>query len=510
MDIFRLLRRNDYYEISGNKMTSYSSTLGGGSINYWNGKRAGFCSTNHPLCSLTALGQVLSADSKLNLLQTMYHIWQVDGVVAKYQSHNRTYIEERKTIFDDTFVSMFELHSEQDVALILQFSGAINENSNLEIDNNYLIIEERHKDKEARSADSVIYKVIGITGDGEWLFEPSTKCYQWQKELNLISSHRSSEDCVERFSLIVAGGDTRDEALQRYRKAIDNPAKLFIDRRQYYEDYFKNNVPVFDCDNHAVKKMYYFIYYMVNANIYDFKSGLLNGEFESTGKFGLNAQWFWDSAFGAISEKWLNDVPFPRSSMSNTINAQRADGLLPFVLCEDEFLYVSWEIVQPFVLPIAIWDYYLKTGDLDFLREALPKLVKFDQWLVANRSPKDDGLINLQVPGESGWDNSKRYIFSHHMVQSDSPLIRENRFIQSPDFNSYFYLGRVIIAKIACLFGDNPLSEKFQAKSLKTLNAIKSMWNSETGLWHDRFEDNYEFTKVKTPGGMIPAITGAM
>lgn len=42
MGYLDLLQRTDYYEISGNKMTSYCSTLGGGSIKYWDGKRVSF------------------------------------------------------------------------------------------------------------------------------------------------------------------------------------------------------------------------------------------------------------------------------------------------------------------------------------------------------------------------------------------------------------------------------------------------------------------------------------
>jgi glycogen debranching enzyme len=182
---------------------------------------------------------------------------------------------------------------------------------------------------------------------------------------------------------------------------------------------------------------------------------------------------------------------------------------LPFSLCIDQYTYGKWEVIQPFVIPIAIWDYYLKSNDKDFLTGALPVLAKFDKWMMKNRDENNEDLINIkEASGESGWDNSKRYVLGEHLIQSESPIFKQNKFIQSPDFNTYLYISRKIILKIAREIGKEIDYKDFQSKMERTESGIQGMWNNEIGLYMDRFEKDHKQIPVRTPGGIIPLLCG--
>jgi hypothetical protein len=312
----------------------------------------------------------------------------------------------------------------------------------------------------------------------------------------------------QRVILVVAGGDTKEEALIRYKAALSNPQALFAARKAHWERYFKECVPAFSCSNDSITKMYYFIYYMVEANRYSFGRGFFANDFESTSKYRLLPQWFWDSAFGAMNEKWLNNTVMPRSSMTNTLEAQREDGLLPFTLGADTYITYGRDIIQPFILPMAVWDYYLKSGDSEFIEKALPVLINFDEWMMQNRDANGEELVNLKVPGESGWDNSKRYIPKPPFVQAESPLMKEHRYVQSPDFNTYVCIARRIIARIARELGNADVEKNYAARAEKTSAGILDMWNGAFGLFMDRYEDNHEEIPVRTPGGAITMLAG--
>ena len=509
MDYLGLLQRTDYYEITGNRMTSYCSTLGGGSINYWDGRKVSFNPTS-PLCEMTAFVQVLDAKHRLNLLQQMYHFWRPDKVISKFHSHERSYIEEAKTIHNDTFVSCMDFHGETPVDLIVRLSGAASPDSHIRFEENMLIIEEvRPKDelmKDDAVGESRVFKVLGFNIECSCSIDGIR--YDLEFPLNIDEDLSGIHEKHTNVVLTVAAADTEDEAITKFKSAMTDPAALFAARKREWEDYFEHNVPRFRCDNPVITKMYYFIYYMVKSNIYNFDHGYLKHLFESTGKFRLLPQWFWDSAFGAINEKWLNDLPLPRSSMSNTIEAQREDGMLPFSLCVDHFTYGERTWIQPFILPMAVWDYYLKSGDRQFIEKALPALIRFDEWMMQTRDTNGEDLVHLVLPGESGWDNSKRYVLHEHLVQDESPMIKENRFIQSPDFNTYVFLGRKIIAAVAGEIGKPEIAAEFDIKASRTENGIRSMWSDATGLFMDRFEDNHEQIGVRTPGGIIPMLAG--
>ena len=116
MDVCPTLARTDRFEIIGNRMTAYADSLGGGSIQYWDGawinNRDGlpqaylsiFEGHDGDLILRGAKGRVLP-------LRRYHHDWRPDRMVCGFLTADRVVVKEVKTVWNDVFVSRLALYS---------------------------------------------------------------------------------------------------------------------------------------------------------------------------------------------------------------------------------------------------------------------------------------------------------------------------------------------------------------------------------------------------------------
>lgn len=139
-------------------------------------------------------------------------------------------------------------------------------------------------------------------------------------------------------------------------------------------------------------------------------------------------QWSWDSACIAIGYAGSNQAR-AQKELRWLFAGQWADGLLPHIRFADNARYFPgpefWQthrspsaprhpqtsgIVQPPVHATAAWRVYRRAQDGDqakrFLRELMPPLVRWHEYLYRERTRGDDGLVEIWHPWESGMDNS--------------------------------------------------------------------------------------------------------
>jgi hypothetical protein len=139
-------------------------------------------------------------------------------------------------------------------------------------------------------------------------------------------------------------------------------------------------------------------------------------------------QWSWDSACVAIGYAGSNQTR-AQTELRWLFAGQWADGLLPHIRFADNARYFPgpefWQthrspnapehpqtsgIVQPPVHATAVWRVYRRASDGDqakaFLRELMPGLVRWHEYLYRERTRGDDGLVEIWHPWESGMDNS--------------------------------------------------------------------------------------------------------
>lgn len=141
-------------------------------------------------------------------------------------------------------------------------------------------------------------------------------------------------------------------------------------------------------------------------------------------------QWLWDSCFIAIGLRHL-DVGRAQTELRGLLRGQWSNGMMPNIIFAGDGerrhidLWRSW--VNPFApakvstsgitQPPMLAEAVLKVGNnlkmperRSWFKEMLPALIRYHEWLYADRDPHHEGLILLLHPYESGLDNSPPWI----------------------------------------------------------------------------------------------------
>lgn len=158
------------------------------------------------------------------------------------------------------------------------------------------------------------------------------------------------------------------------------------------------------------------------------------------------------------------------------------------------------DFTQQFVF--WVWDYYLQTGNADFLRNNYTALVQTGYYLSSHLDDKIGLIKDLsggKGPYEFGiidWPADMR--FGYDMATNYRTVI-----------NAYAYLDFVLLGEIADILDNNADSERFKslAKELK-LSINKSLINKE-GLYVDGLKSDFsQSTHCSQQSNMIPLAMG--
>jgi len=188
-------------------------------------------------------------------------------------------------------------------------------------------------------------------------------------------------------------------------------------------------------------------------------------------------QWSWDSGFIAMGYAHY-DQERAMQELRSLFDGQWRNGLLPHIVFHNwdsgEKVYFPgpeyWQterspyapshiatsgIIQPPVHATAALHIYRHAGDrqqaYEFLVELFPKLVAWHHYLYRERNPREDGLIYIRHPWESGQDNSplwdgimQRLVLAPDMIppyrRVDTREIDHNHRPTNHDYDRYVYL----------------------------------------------------------------------
>ena len=130
-------------------------------------------------------------------------------------------------------------------------------------------------------------------------------------------------------------------------------------------------------------------------------------------------QWLWDSCFMAVVMSHF-DINQAKNELRSLVSKQFENGMLPHMIYWQHVsipnhLKILWgkrqtsSITQPPLLAEAVMAIYKKDSDIAFVREMLPYIHHFHQFLYRHRDPRKSGLVGLINPDESGEDTSPRF-----------------------------------------------------------------------------------------------------
>lgn len=133
-------------------------------------------------------------------------------------------------------------------------------------------------------------------------------------------------------------------------------------------------------------------------------------------------QWLWDSSFHAVALLHV-DPELAKQEIRCLLQGVQPDGFLPHMLLWDKRAHeralaeYSIRLAQPFftattqppVLARSVERILETTGDIAFVREVLPPVLRIFRWWADVRDPDRDALVAIVQPDESGLDASPKY-----------------------------------------------------------------------------------------------------
>ncbi|MBD3588514.1 hypothetical protein HC965_03945 [Bacteroides sp. GM023] len=233
------------------------------------------------------------------------------------------------------------------------------------------------------------------------------------------------------------------------------------------------------------------------------------GLFPATGHF--DAFWAWDSWEHATAVAIFNPE-LAKDQMRTMFDYQTPEGMIVDLISLDR---KENNIVcsKP---PIAGWATYMvyqRSKDKAFIKEMLPKLLKYHEWRYKYRDHDQNGLCEYGGTGSKvymgQWESGMDVAVKFHGVKMLKNAPEAYSFDQeSIELNSYLCAEKFYLAFMLDEVGDKETAAKYrkEGNELKK-NIQEKFFDKETGYFYDRKLGTGELVKVIDISGWIPLLT---
>ena len=220
--------------------------------------------------------------------------------------------------------------------------------------------------------------------------------------------------------------------------------------------------------------------------------------------------WAWDSWKHSVAVANY-DAELAKNQIRAMYDFQLENGFIVDCIYRDTNIEKhNYRNTKPPLSAWAVWKVYQQDGDIDFIKELYPKIVKQHKWWYKYRDYDKDGICEygstdgtlVAAKWESGMDNAVRFDNSE-MVKSSKTVFSLNQ--ESVDLNAYLYAEKIYLLKMAEIINQNEDINTFstQAASLK-LKIQDQFYDKETGWFYDTSIDGKTFINVMGCEGWIP------
>ncbi|MBI2040065.1 hypothetical protein HYT18_03255 [Candidatus Microgenomates bacterium] len=247
-------------------------------------------------------------------------------------------------------------------------------------------------------------------------------------------------------------------------------------------------------------------------------------------------QWLWDSCFHAIILSHINYEDAKKELLS-LVSKQFPNGLIPHMIywrkhTESDFPVIEWgkedtsTITQPPMIAYAVWKIYQQDQDKDFLRNIYPNLNLYYRYLINERDPRNNHLIGIINPDESGEDNSPRFdiplglppvhsldvnfqkrlelVSEHERCDFEVGKCMRNFFwVKDVPFNAIMVKNLNCLSEIAQVLNFIDDAKYFADQATLISDAMRKLM-FEDGLYWSTYDRDYKKVKVKTWAIFMP------
>ena len=235
------------------------------------------------------------------------------------------------------------------------------------------------------------------------------------------------------------------------------------------------------------------------------------GLFPSWAYDGFHGFWAWDSWKHAVALAAF-DPRLAKEQVRVMLNAQNDRGMVPDVIypgAEED----NWRDTKPPLTAWAVEHIVLRDGDLEFVRETLPRLLAYHAWWFRDRDHDGNGLCEygstdgtrIAAAWESGMDNAVRF--------DDAKMLENGPWAwsmdrESVDLNAYLVAEKRILARLHRLLGESAEAEAFEDEATTMAERVRvHHWDEDRGWFRDRRLDG-AFAAGWGPEGWIPLWAG--
>lgn len=299
--------------------------------------------------------------------------------------------------------------------------------------------------------------------------------------------------------IILAGGKGKNDDVKRvYRELAANPEYHYRANVQHYADLRRNTLQVWTPNedlNLAFEwgKVAYDNLIVTNP---DLGTGLIAGLGTSGtgGRPGFGWYFGGDAFFNSFSLNSYGAHSTVRDALAFTQKWQREDGKMAHELSQAAG-YVNWwnkyhygyihGDTTPFYIA-AMYDYYLMTGDRDFIRQSWPSLKKAYDWCLST-DENGDGLMENRIAGLGALEFGALI-----GILSDVYL------------SSVWVRACYAMSQLALALGEESYAVRITAKYEKARRSLnEKFWDEELQQYAYAFNESGELVKEVTPWSAV-------
>ncbi|UEG52862.1 glycoside hydrolase [Mucilaginibacter daejeonensis] len=272
------------------------------------------------------------------------------------------------------------------------------------------------------------------------------------------------------------GTDKLKFYVESFNKIDTETVKNYVTNDQAYE-FLSKNAPLFECPDSTIEKIYYYRWWAFRKHLKQTPDGFVFTEFitqvNHAGKYNTVS-----SALGhhIYEGRWMRDP-------------QYLDQYINF------WLYIDPKTPKPHLhafsswLQDAVYNYYLVNQNKATLQKQLPVLdADYRQW-----------ETEKMAPNQMFWQFDVRDAMEESISGG-----RKDKNIR-PTINSYMYGNAVALTKMAKLFGNDTLMNRYQAKAAQLKRMVQdTLWDNEANFFKVKQVAKGKLADAREELGFIP------
>ena len=494
-DVLNLLTKQGYYFLVDNQVTHSPSHAGPGcppgiiSMWTWPSGRPRFGAVG----GIAAECQLWRGDTRLpTRLDEEASRWQPHLVHTEHAFPGGR-IEQDLFIANDTVVSLLKVRGPPDLQIRIAGEPA-----------------GMAKVEEPATVDSMLVLKNRGSLPGIWqvLSAPGTLAFDDSRyEFRVTGS--------KEFVIAATLGADRQRAIARVKQARADPAKQLQHAKQRWTNFFAEQVPQFFCSDASLTELYYWIAYVLEADAYrDLEDPHWPYAYVVPSKWEWRGIWPEDLSHAMTGLRWFNDPALATDCLRTVMHRYVPDRTQPLVTrmlsdFDPQQARRDAKIHAYGFTTMATWALFLKTGDIDFMREIFPSMCKMNRFEDAIRDDDNDGLTSMSNSFQLGGDRSPRFDFEENYTDAEHRWFKQE--IEHIDGNTYYLRQSQILARIAQILASPQIAREMSARAARTKAAIgQKLWDEESGFFYDALARSDKRSGVKSSVGFFALMTDAV